>query len=73
MERDRGRGGEGQAENANKLINRRIDRWIDVFDVPFESLRNEMAVSCFYVLSQEGADGADPREQPDMGLNSITQ
>lgn len=44
-----------------------------VFDVPFDSLHNEMAVSCFYVLSQEWSARADPREQPDMRLNSIRQ
>lgn len=46
---------------------------MQAFDVPFESFRNEMAVSCFYVLSQEATGGSDPREQLDMRRNSIRQ
>ncbi len=44
-----------------------------VFDVPFDSFHNEMVVSCFYVLSLESTAGADPRDKPDMRLNSIRQ
>ncbi|MEQ2208798.1 hypothetical protein XENOCAPTIV_015268 [Xenoophorus captivus] len=44
-----------------------------VFDVPFDLFHNEMAVSSFNVLSQESTARTDPREHPDMRLNSIRQ
>lgn len=41
------------------------------FKIPSDSFQDEMAVSCFNVLSQESTAKADPREQPDMRLNLI--